>query len=154
MRQIYCDVNNEPNGMRGLLREVKYYSDFNDIQMANYMGINSKTLENYLNGSNGVRMRLFLTNLKKAGCDLSLELTGEKTDACYLLSPTIVPKILRSCVRKSQWCNVEIAAMLGRTPEQVGRWNNGRSDVTADIFFKILKICGYQCKLFLKVREE
>ena len=154
MRQIYCDVNNEPNGMRGLLREVKYYSDFNDIQMANYMGINSKTLQNYLNGSNGVRMRLFLTNLKKAGCDLSLELTGEKTDACYLLSPTIVPKILRSCVRKSQWCNVEIAAMLGRTPEQVGRWNNGRSDITADIFFKILEICGYKCKLFLKVREE
>jgi plasmid maintenance system antidote protein VapI len=140
--------------MRGLLREVKYYSDFNNIQMANHMGINSKTLENYLNGSNGVKMRLFLTNLKKAGCDLSLELTGEKTDACYLLSPTIVPKILRSCVRKSQWCNVEIAAMLGRTPEQVGRWNNGRSDITADIFFKILEICGYKCKLFLKVREE
>ena len=154
MKKIRCDLNHEPNGMRGLLREVKNYSDFNNIQMANYMGINSKTLENYLNGSNGVRMRLFLTNLKKAGCDLSLELTGEKTDACYLLSPTIVPKILRSCVRKSQWCNVEIAAMLGRTPEQVGRWNNGRSDVTADIFFKILEICGYKCKLFLKVREE
>ena len=154
MEKIRCDLNHESNGMRGLLREVKYYSDFNNIQMANYMGINSKTLINYLNGSNSVRMRLFLTNLKKAGCDLSLELTGEKTDACYLLSPTIVPKILRSCVRKSQWCNVDIAAMLGCTPQQVGRWNNGRSDVTADTFFKILYICGYQCKLFLKVREE
>lgn len=154
MRQIYCDVNNEPNGMRGLLREAQYCRCLNNIQMADFMGISRKSITAYINGSNGVRMRLFLTNLKKAGCDLSLELTGEKTDACYLLSPTIVPKILRSCVRKSQWCNVEIAAMLGRTPEQVGRWNNGRSDITADIFFKILEICGYKCKLFLKVREE